>query len=198
MIEMMGDFMRKVGELMDELSRIKAMDGLCRRQCGMPLEAIETLGTDSLEQLLAPAPRLFASELLYRRTVVTSLPIDAEEDMLLKSFRLLISLYDEGALCELRAARAQQLKLRLLDCLDAQDLMRCAMFLSEGECYADMEDAIFEAVERAEPAERGEAVALGIRLLMSAAHADESALALARTSAGELLLSARELEQMRV
>lgn len=198
MIEMMGDFMRRVGELMDELSQLRLMDGLCRRQCGLPLRALETLATESLLELLAPAPRLFASELLYNRALMEGVAIDEADELRLKSFRLLVSLCDEGALCEARAARAQELKLALLNSLDTSDLMQCARFLYEGERYADMEDAIFEAAERADGGERADAVKLGISLLRDAAKADAGALALARTSSGELRLSARELEQMKL
>lgn len=67
MIEMMGDLMRRVKELMDELSQMRLMDEACRRHCGLPMGALEALSAESLVELLAPTPRLFASELLYTR-----------------------------------------------------------------------------------------------------------------------------------
>ena len=196
MIEMMGDFMRRITELMDELSQKKLMDEACRRNCGLPLETIELLSAESLEEMLGQTPRLFASELLYIRATTLPQALEDAEERLLKSFRLLISLNGEGALCELRALRAQELKLRLLERLNDADLWRCAMFLSQGEAYADMEDAIFEAAERAPDdvtfqtiVEQGEA------MLRSASHADATTLAFARTSAEELCASAEELLQ---
>ena len=44
----------------------------------------------------------------------------------LKSLRLLLTLEEEGPLCELRAARVQALKLELADLLLPEDLMACA------------------------------------------------------------------------
>ena len=41
MIEMMGDLMRRVKELMDELARMRLLEEVCRRQCGLPLSALE-------------------------------------------------------------------------------------------------------------------------------------------------------------
>lgn len=196
MIEMMGDLMRRVKELMDELSAIRLMDEACRRSCGMPMETLEALSAQSLEEMLGDTPRLFASELLYIRATTLSMPAKDAEALLTKSFRLLTSLTGEGALCELRARRAQELKLRLLDGLTADDLWRLAVFLSQGEAYADMEDAIFEAVQRAEGRRREELARLGEGLLREAARASGSALALARTSGEELRASADELRAL--
>ncbi len=193
MIEMMGDLMRRVKELMDELSQMRLLDGACRRHCGLPLHAVEALSADSLKEMLGPMPRLFASELLYARATRFSLAGEDEDALLLNSLRLLASLWEEGAVCELRAARLKQLKERLLSLLTADDLMLCAEFLFQADEYADMEDAIFQAIERgtaelcASIARRGEA------LLREAAKADERILALARTSGHELRESAREL-----
>ena len=47
MIEMMGDLMRRVKELMDELARMRLLEEACRRQCGLPLSALETLSTEA-------------------------------------------------------------------------------------------------------------------------------------------------------
>lgn len=195
MIEMMGDLMRRVKELMDELSQMRLMDEACRRHCGLPMGALEALSAESLVELLAPTPRLFASELLYTRAEAFSLPAEQERDVRLKSLRLLISLWEEGPLCELRAGRVQALKQELLPLLTADDLMLCARFLFEGGAYADMEDAVFEAAAAAEPGERLRHIAGGEALLRRAAKAGEAALALARTSSGELRLSARELRE---
>ena len=195
MIEMMGDLMRRVKELMDELSQMRLMDEACRRHCGLPMQALEALSAESLIELLAPTPRLFASELLYTRATAFSLPLEDERDAKLASLQLLISLWEEGPLCELRAERVQALKQELLPLLAAGDLMLCARFLFEGGAYADMEDAVFEAAQAAQPQERPRYLAGGEALLRRAAKAGEKELALARTSSGELRLAARELMQ---
>ena len=148
MIEMMGDLMRRVKELMDELAQMRLLEEVCRRQCGLPLSALESLSTESLTELLSPTPRLFASELIYLRATASPSLWEEGRMLRLKSLRLLLTLAQEGPLCELRAARVQALKLELMDLLLPEDLMACAAFLRQGGAYADMEDALFEAAER--------------------------------------------------
>ena len=194
MIEMMGDLMRRVRELMDELAQMRLLDGASRKRCGLPLSALETLSAESLTELLSPTPRLFASELIYLRATAFSLQWEEERALKLKSLRLLLTLAEEGPLCELRAPRVQALKLELLDVLLPEDLMACAAFLGQGGAYADMEDALFEAAERCAPPERAACAETGARMLRKAARAPAADLAFARTSAHELRLSARELE----
>lgn len=193
MIEMMGDFMRRVAELMDELSQMRLMDEECKRHCGLSLTALEALNSESLMEMLAPTPRLLASELLYMRATVFQMSLEEERELKRKSLRLLSSLYEEGPLCELRAARVEQLKEELLDVLTADELMACAEFLSQAGEYADMEDAIFQAVEAAGTVERMRHAARGVTLLRSGAKASARDLALARTSSHELRESAQEL-----
>lgn len=195
MIEMMGDLMRRVKELMDELAQMRLLEEACRRRCGLPLSALETLGTESLTELLSPTPRLFASELLYLRATALPAPWEEGRMLRLKSLRLLLTLEEEGPLCELRAARVQALKLELADLLLPEDLMACAAFLRQGGAYADMEDALFEAAERCAPQERAACVRKGVCMLREAARAPAQDLAFGRTSAHELRLSARELEE---
>lgn len=115
MIEMMGDLMRRVKELMDELAQMRLLEEVCRRQCGLPLSALETLSTESLTELLSPTPRLFASELIYLRATASPSLWEEGRMLRLKSLRLLLTLAQEGPLCELRAARVQALKLELMD-----------------------------------------------------------------------------------
>ena len=161
MIEMMGDLMRRVKELMDELARMRLLEEACRRQCGLPLSALETLSTESLTEMLSPTPRLFASELIYLRATASPSLWEEGRMLRLKSLRLLLTLAQEGPLCELRAARVQALKLELMDLLLPEDLMACAAFLRQGGAYADMEDALFEAAERCAPQERAACVREG-------------------------------------
>ena len=195
MIEMMGDLMRRVKELMDELAQMRLLEEACRRQCGLPLSALETLSAASLTEMLSPTPRLFASELLYLRATALPAPWEEGRMLRLKSLRLLLTLEEEGPLCELRAARVQALKLELADLLLPEDLMACAAFLRQGGAYADMEDALFEAAERCAPQERAACVRKGVCMLRDAARAPAQDLAFGRTSAHELRLSARELEE---
>lgn len=196
MIEMMGDLMRRVKELMDELSQMRLLEEACRRHCGLPLSALEALSEQSLLEMLSPTPRLLASEILYIRATAFSLQWEEERALKLKCLQLLASLWEEGPLCELRASRLQALKLEVLDLLSPEDLMVCASFLRQGGAYADMEDALFEAAQRCAPRERDACIRAGVEMLRLAARSPARDLALGRTSAHELRLSARELEAL--
>ncbi len=100
-IRMIGDLLRRIAELMDDLSRMRLMDDACRRFCGMTLATADTLSADSLRELLSPMPRLWMSELLYARATMTQQDADMQADRLDKAVRLLASLHNERRLCPL-------------------------------------------------------------------------------------------------
>ncbi len=208
MIEMMGDLMRRISELLDDISRMRLLDDNCLRHCGISLETAEALAPDSLRALLPPVPRLMMSELLYIRATALPLPTDIQEALLRKCLHLLASLWTEGELCEIRCQRLLELQEPLLPLLTSGELMDCARFFGEAEAFGHMEDAIFRAVERAgeegtrdetpgAPPNAGaqELVAQGVAMLTTAAGAAPQALAFAGCTREELLLSAQELEE---
>ena len=198
MIEMMGDLMRRIQELMGELARMRQLDDACRHHTGIPLETAESLTPQSLEALLQPIPRLMMSEILYTRAEAFSLPTDEKEELLYKSLHLLASLWEEGPLCELRADRLLRLKEEVGFRLDAEELMNCARFFWEAERFADMEDALFQAAELVpNDEERGSLCERGADMLWQAASAKPQAIALARTTREELLAAAGELRKKR-
>lgn len=195
MIQMMGDFMRRVAELMDDMERARAMDSESQRLCGMPLTAAEALDTASLKELLAPVPRFMLAELLYVKAKATSrLPYGEADALLCKALRLLSSLADEPRLCDLRAARLSELKQETLPLLDGDDLLSCARFFAQAERYDEMEDALFQALSLMDGPQRETVRAEAAAMLRRAAHAPEQALALCGMTAAELRASARELE----
>jgi len=195
MIEMMGDLARKVAQLMEELEYLHQLDDASRLHCGLPLKALEELSHESLLEMLGPEPRLYASEILYLRAKEPSIQWDAQDRMMLKSLRLLASLTEESLLCELRTPRLRELKSQVLSLLTAQDLYQCALFFSTGDCYDEMEDALFQAVELAnEEGQRSALIEKGFALLVQAAEeATESALAYCRMTRNELKQAAEEL-----
>ena len=197
MIEMMGDLMRRIMELMDDLDRMKLLEDACHRHCGISLEAAQGLTVRSLAALLPPMPRLMMSEILYIRAEGFPLPMEEQEDLRYKSLCLLASLYSEGPLCEARAQRLLELKAGLLGRLSPEVLMDCARFFCEAEAYDSMEDALFQAVERSgEAFLRREFIAQGADMLRKSATAAPQALAFAGCSREELLVSAVELEAL--
>ena len=83
----------------------------------------------------------------------------------------------------------------MLPLLNSADLLRCASFFQEGERYNEMEDALFQAVERcADPLERRQLIRLGSGLLAAAAEsASEHALIYCGMSREELQQAALDL-----
>ncbi|NLV58547.1 MAG: hypothetical protein GXY67_07225 [Clostridiales bacterium] len=196
MIEMMGDLMRRIKELMDDLSRLKLLEDACHRHCGISLDTAEHLTSGSLIDLLPPMPRLMMSEILFVRANTFSLAMEEREELLYKSLRLMASLWSEGPLCELRASRLVELKETLLARLSTEDLMDCARFFCEGEAYGHMEDALFQAVEGMDAGSdrRSALITQGAEMLRKASAATPEALAFSGCTRQELLASALELE----
>ncbi len=195
MIEMMGDLMRRIRELLDDLQRMKLLDDVCHKHCGLSLEVAEKLTSGSLTDMLQPMPRLMLSEVLYAKAHTFTLLPEEKEALLHKSLHLLASLWQEGPLCELRAQRLLDMKAAVA-LLSPEELMDCARFFSEAERFDAMEDALFQAVEAAGPEKRPDLCQEGTALLAAAALASEQALAFAHTSRQELLEAAKELPFM--
>ena len=111
-----------------------------------------------------------------------------------KSLHLLATLWEEGPLCEIRSDRLAAMKNTLLPRLSPVELMNIARFMEEAERYGDMEDALFQGLERMPPGPERETLAReGVHMLLQAADASGEALAFARCTREELSISAEEL-----
>lgn len=178
MIQMMGDLMRRIAELLSDLQRMKLLEDACLRYCGLSLRAAEALSDESLLSLLDAEPRFVLSELCYLHAAYTTCEDDEAEALLCRSLRLLCSLREEGELCEQRAARLEELKEQTLPLLTADDLLACGQFFANGERYDLMEDALFQAIERAEPSRQAALLTEALPLMERACAASEQVLAL--------------------
>ena len=195
MIQMMGDFFRRLTDMMSDMDRARAIDGECQKRCGMTFSAARGLSADSLIELLPSEARFVMSELCYIASQAA--PLGEEEELRYKSLRLLASLHRDRELCAARAARLAEIKEALLPRLTAMELCECARFFSEGESYAEMEDAIFQAADAAATGELGEVVDRGLWLLDGAAEATSEALALCGMTRGELRQSSEALRALK-
>ena len=151
MIEMMGDFMRRIGELLDDMHRLRLLDDACRQHCGMDITAARKLSIESLIELLAPQPRLMMAEILYIQALQTSLKETEQEQLLYRSSRLLLSLRGESLLCELRHERLSECLEKAQELLTARDLMDAAAFFMQADQFGKGEDKLYEALDAAEP-----------------------------------------------
>ena len=57
-IEMMGEFFRKIGERMDRREQLLALDEMCRDQCGLSLKAAFALKEETVQDLLPEKLRM--------------------------------------------------------------------------------------------------------------------------------------------
>lgn len=165
LIEMMGEFFRRLKKITRGAERHLALNIACREQCGMSLDAALALSDETLEQLLPPRGLLILSELLYLRARTMDLhPMD-RDGVLLRTLRLLSSLYAEEALCAERSPRLKELMQACAADLTEEDYLRCARFFLAGDYLEDCEDAIFNGLELArDPAD---AIAQGKEMLES-------------------------------
>ena len=152
LIEMMGDFFRRLGEMIDEKEQTRALDGACREQCGLSMEAACALSEQTVEELLPPQGILMLSELTYAQAMVTARDEEKKAALLLRTLRLLCMLWEEETLCAERAPRLKELMDACGDLLTPEDYLACARFLMAGEHFDWGEDAVFLSVEEA-PAE---------------------------------------------
>ena len=195
LIQMMGDFMRRIAEKMDDLERGRMLDMECRKLCGMSMEAGASLAFESLREMLSPMPRYMLSELLYVKAMASSsLPIEEADQLLIKALRLLATLHTEARLCDLRAQRLDEIKAAVFMQLTAADLMDCARFFAQAERYDLMEDTLFQALARTSVQERVQTLDEAVSMLRRGAKATENALALCGMTADELRQAAHELE----
>ena len=147
LIEMMGDFFRRIGDMIDQAEQLREMDALCREHCGMPLNTARELTMDTLTGLLTPQARLILSEILYVRGRACSNHDDEAAQDFLRALRLLNTLNEDITLCTERAERLKDLLDRAEDLLTADDYIAAARFFMSADRFPDCEDAVFMAVD---------------------------------------------------
>lgn len=181
MIEMMGDFMRRIKELLQDLDRMSMLGDLCHRHCGMKLETARSLTVESLTELLPMPSRLWLAEIWYTQAMYTDQASDERQELLLRSFKLLL-LIGEGTggdvqpVYAMRKDRVQELLKELNPVLTSAEVMAGAAFLFQGDAYAWGEDAAFDAIITAPKAQQGELIQAAQGLLASLLHTPEKKL----------------------
>jgi len=167
MIEMMGDLMRRVGEMLNDLERFRLLSDACREHCGMDLKAAEKLSLESLIELLSPHPRWVMSEIFYIQAMKTSLAPEERELLLYRSVRLLLSLKSDSLLCELRSEKLRECLREAKHLLTSRDQMDSAAFFIQAEQFDHGEDALFTALNGAAPEEYAQFLAEGEGLMQT-------------------------------
>ena len=192
LIEMMGDFLRRLKMIGQEWQRDMEINMLCRDQCGLSLDAAEGLSEETLMELLPPRGLLTLSELMYLRAEAVAMDELARQRLYLRTLRLLSSLHEEETLCEERGVRLRKLMDLCGEEMEISDYLSCARFFLSGERLTDCEDAIFMAVELAR--EPGDVIREGRGLLMAMLQLPDSALILAGMPRQDVIRAIEDLE----
>lgn len=193
-IEMMGDFFRKIGERMDRREQLQALDEMCRDQCGLSLKAAFALKEETVQDLLPEQTRFMLSEITYLQSMLLS-DEDARQAHFLRALRLLSALWEEENICEARYGRLLELMESCDAELQAQDYLNCARFLMAAEKLDDGEDAIFHAVEMAQEDEKREYIISGKALLIGLLSFSDRALILGGLPRDEVFQAINDLEK---
>jgi hypothetical protein len=146
MIQMMGDFFRRLLDILDEFIKNEEYDKFIRKQCGISSETAENLSADSLIAMLPDGPRFMLSELFYVRANAFNLDDEKRADCLYKALRLLLSVGKENLLCEMRQERLLSLYDDVYENLTAEDSFAIVSFLITAEDYYKAEDVLFDAL----------------------------------------------------
>lgn len=147
MIEMMGDFFKRLLENLDEVLKEKDLDLFMRKQCGIDLKTADSLSVDSLLALLPDNPRFVLSETLFIRANAFTLDDEDRNLCLYKACRLLLSVGHENLLCELRKDRLLSLYNDIYGLLTPEDLLETFRFLMLADDMDKAEDVLFDAIE---------------------------------------------------
>ena len=149
MIEMMGEFVRKVCSLARDADALAELNEASRRGCGMPLDMLGAAEPDTLAALLEEPQRLFGAELLLLRARVESRTHTDDALLPLRSqaVRLLGTLTETDFMtraCELTC----QILHDALDALDADSLLAAAGLCERAGRFDRAVDAWFALLER--------------------------------------------------
>ncbi len=146
MIEMMGEMLRRLNRILDTRERARALDDVCREQCGLPLRSAFSLSEESLCALL-PEQMLFSlSEITYLQAKIISDEAE-KQGHYLRALRLLVLFSGDESVCRARQMRLKEIMARCGDMLEAADYLACARFFAAAGEYAACEDAVFLGAE---------------------------------------------------
>jgi hypothetical protein len=194
MIEMMGELFRRIGEMLDDYEKNRELDKISKEYCGMSLDAALALAPSTLIDLLAPQSRFILCELIYIKARTVQLPQEETAQLYTHAVKVLVSLWDDSLICELRSLRLAE----MLDCRDlsltAEDHLSAARFFASAEVLDKAEDEIFNAVDIADDTR---AICLeGIALLTRLAKLSDDKLILGNLPREELETAITDLSDL--
>jgi len=162
MIQMMGDFFKRLLDILDETMKKEEYERFIRKQCGLSGETADSLSADSLIDMLPDNPRLMLSELFYVRANAFELLPEERDECLYKALRLLLTVGHENLFCEMRQERLLSLYDAIYDSLTARDLAGVFSFLITAENYSKAEDVLFDALDTCAGTDANMLLACGI------------------------------------
>ncbi len=149
MIEMMGEMMRRLGDMLDELDARGELDDVARRALGMPMQMLRTATPDTLQGMLDEPQRYLAAQLLLIDIRISE-RTQTNDDLLplyTQSLLLFASLTDADyaiAACD----QTERILRDWLFALPAAALTATAALLERASRLSPAEDALFAALEQ--------------------------------------------------
>lgn len=146
MIEMLGDFARRLRGIVSEAVARAELDGVAQRACGLPLDMLRAGDPDMLEDMLTEPRRYLAAELLLLDAEVERRTHADEElaPLYIQALALFASLR-EPEYARPAADQAGRLLREQLPLLPAASLAGIAPLLEHSGQLALAEDALFAA-----------------------------------------------------
>ncbi|MDR0929517.1 MAG: DUF6483 family protein [Oscillospiraceae bacterium] len=149
MIEMLGELVRRIGEMTREADARGEVNEIAERACGLPIGLLIAADAASLPEMLGEAQRYLAGQLL-----LIHLEIEArkapEEDLApirAQALSVFATLTEPDYLLPAADAAARLLP-EMADQLPLETLVSVAGLLERAGLYAPAEDAHFAALER--------------------------------------------------
>ncbi|HIT68849.1 MAG TPA: hypothetical protein IAC36_02980 [Candidatus Aphodomonas merdavium] len=149
MIEMMGEFARRLLDMAREEDARIELDQVSRRACGMPLAMLKKTDVQTLQTLLSEPQRYFSAQLLLLSCEIDARTSASEELAPTRAQALaLLSTLEDPDYVPNACALARRTMEPLLDFLSPPELLCAAALFERGDDYAAAEDALYESGDR--------------------------------------------------
>ncbi len=164
MIEMMGDLLRRIRQMISEAEARETLDEVAQKGCGLPLTMLRTTDPDALRDLLSDAQRFLAAELLMidAEVALRTKPDEEVAPVWAQALAVYATLteFDYAAPAADRAARLLNERLSVLA---VPALLAAADLCERAGLFGAAEDALFAALPE-DPEAANRAIAFYDRL----------------------------------
>jgi hypothetical protein len=149
MIEMLGELVRRIGEMTREADARGEVNEIAERACGLPIGLLAATDAASLPEMLGEAQRYLAGQLLLIHLEIEArkAPEETLAPIRAQALAIFATLMEPDDLLP-AADTAARLLPEVTDDLPLETLVAVAGLLERAGLYAPAEDAHFAALER--------------------------------------------------